>query len=138
MTEVSGVPTKMQASDDPEVVRVLSSISELRHERDGLRLDLAKAQRDLAAADAKIAYLEDALAKATAQRDAFMGRLIEAGTYHASIREMFAKANMALSAVVAEGKGSNGSKGEPGEALSEADARAIAARWGFRLHGEGR
>lgn len=125
----------MQASDDPEVVRVLSSISQLRHERDNLTLDLQQAQRALAAADAKIAYLEDALAKATIQRDSFMGKLIEAATHHASIRGAFEKADKALTSVALIAK-TNGNgdhtTGEPGEMLTDGSAKAIAAKFSPR------
>ena len=130
----------MVAADDPAVVQFLNNLTELRRERDGLTLDLQQAQRDLAGANAKIEYLENALETMTHQRDTFMGRLIEAATHHDSIREMFGKADRALNAAadVATIAKTNGNgqeiaeapkRGEPGELLSDDAARKIAAKY---------
>ena len=138
--KVTGAPTRIQASDDPDVVRILESMSQMRHERDGLRLDLAQRDRALAAADAKIDYLEHALATMTQQRDAFMGKLIETATHHAAIHDLFDKADKALSSVAVTGKAGNGGtavseqpkRNEPGELLSDNDARKIAEKYAPR------
>ncbi len=85
---------------DPQAIAFLNDLAKVKTERDTLRLDNAEKDRQLAAADAKIKHQAQTLAIVQAQRDTYLGKVIEITTHMGEIEHHYERLRLATAAVV--------------------------------------
>lgn len=121
---------------DPQTMAVLNDITRTKNERDALKLDIAEKDRQLAAADARNKHLERTLAVVQAQRDTYMGKIIEITTHMAEIEHHYERLSLATKAVIKmrdtqmpEPPKEDGSDPEASLAAAERSHRQVVERY---------
>lgn len=135
-----------QHQHDPQAIAFLNDLAKTRSELDRLHLDNAEKDRQIAAADAKIKHLEKILSITQAQRDTYLGKVIEITTHMGEIEHHYERLRMATAAVVkmrntpmpdAPGDETGGAaNGSGGAAAAEAKHERVARSFAQPHHRE--